>query len=303
MARWCATNNGWLNAGINDSGLCVGYNTGGNIPDSAVIWQSGNANATNINGYIQTALVSSDDCLSYAVAVNNSGQIVGHYATAADIDDNNAFLYNSSTNIVNLGNLGGPGGGSLIGTSALAINDKGYVVGTSPTAGTAGQQHAFLWTPTSSNGTAGSMVDLNNELDERRRRIPSGLYLYEATGINGARSICGYLSNSSQTQFQAFALIATLPGDANLDGRVDVNDLTIVLSHFGQTGAAWAQGEFTGDGKVDVNDLTIVLANFGQSGGSSAGMAAVPEPASMAMLAALLLAAAWTANFWKRFHT
>jgi hypothetical protein len=109
-------------------------------------------------------------------------------------------------------------------------------------------------------------------------------------------------SNSSQTQFQAFALIATLPGDANLDGKVDVNDLTIVLSHFGQTGAPWAQGEFTGDGKVDVNDLTIVLANFGQSGGSSAeGMAAVPEPASMAMLAALLLAAAWRAGVARFF--
>ena len=35
---------------------------------------------------------------------------------------------------------------------------------------------------------------------------------------------------------QAFVIYAPTPGDANLDGRVDVNDLTIVLSHFGQTG-------------------------------------------------------------------
>ena len=43
---------------------------------------------------------------------------------------------------------------------------------------------------------------------------------------------------------------------------MDINDLTIVLANFGQTGMTWSQGEFTGDGTVDVNDLTIVLANL-----------------------------------------
>jgi hypothetical protein len=88
-----------------------------------------------------------------------------------------------------------------------------------------------------------------------------------------------------------------LSGDANGDGTVDINDLTIVLAHYGQTGAAWAQGEFTGDGTVDINDLTIVLAHYGQSAGSAAGAtAAVPEPCVPALLAAglaCLLARAW----------
>ena len=62
-----------------------------------------------------------------------------------------------------------------------------------------------------------------------------------------------------------------LPGDANLDGKVDVNDLTIVLTNFGKTGGtSWGTGDFNGDGKVDVNDLTIVLSHFGQSAGASA---------------------------------
>ena len=79
--------------------------------------------------------------------------------------------------------------------------------------------------------------------------------------------------------------VQALPGDANLDGRVDVNDLTIVLTNFGQTGMTWSQGEFTGDGTVNVNDLTIVLANFGQSlAASVGGAAAVPEPAALALL-------------------
>jgi hypothetical protein len=87
-----------------------------------------------------------------------------------------------------------------------------------------------------------------------------------------------------------------LPGDANGDGRVDINDLTIVLAHYGQTGAVWSQGEFTGDGTVDINDLTIVLAHYGQSIGSAAGMSAVPEPSCLILLAvggAGMLACLW----------
>ena len=72
------------------------------------------------------------------------------------------------------------------------------------------------------------------------------------------------------------------PGDANGDGRVDINDLTIVLTNFGRTGMTWSQGDFLGDGTVDINDLTIVLANFGKTAG--AGPAAVPEPASLVLL-------------------
>jgi uncharacterized protein (DUF2141 family) len=88
------------------------------------------------------------------------------------------------------------------------------------------------------------------------------------------------------------------PGDANGDGKVDINDLTIVLSDFGRSGMVWSTGDFNGDGKVDVNDLTIVLSHFGQSyGASAAALAAVPEPSAIAIAAAAallgLVACAW----------
>jgi hypothetical protein len=81
-----------------------------------------------------------------------------------------------------------------------------------------------------------------------------------------------------------------LRGDANGDGKVDINDLTIVLANYGQTGATWTQGEFTGDGTVDINDLTIVLANYGGTLGSSPPDA-VPEPSTLLLAAAGLLGA------------
>ena len=64
------------------------------------------------------------------------------------------------------------------------------------------------------------------------------------------------------------SLVLTIPGDANYDGKVDINDLTVVLAHYNQSGMGWAQGEFTGSGKVDINDLTIVLAHYNQSVGA-----------------------------------
>jgi hypothetical protein len=76
-----------------------------------------------------------------------------------------------------------------------------------------------------------------------------------------------------------------VPGDANTDGRVDINDLTIVLAHYNQTGMTWSQGEFTGDGTVDINDLTIVLAHYGDTYAVEAPSAAAPEPGALVMLA------------------
>ena len=74
-----------------------------------------------------------------------------------------------------------------------------------------------------------------------------------------------------------------LPGDANQDGTVDINDLTIVLGNFGKaSGMSWSTGDFIGDGRVDVNDLTIVLSNFGQTAGASASIGSVPEPSAAA---------------------
>ena len=72
---------------------------------------------------------------------------------------------------------------------------------------------------------------------------------------------------------------ALMPGDANGDGKVDINDLTIVLSDFGRTGCTWSQGSMDGDptGTVDINDLSIVLSHFGTTSGA-VGITAAPSP-------------------------
>ena len=58
-----------------------------------------------------------------------------------------------------------------------------------------------------------------------------------------------------------------LPGDANLDGKVDGSDVTILAANW-QTGvlntqyATWSMGDFNGDGRVDGSDVTILAGNW-----------------------------------------
>ena len=111
-------------------------------------------------------------------------------------------------------------------------------------------------------------------------------------GTSGASARSPRACTMSNSTAHGGGVETCLPGDANLDGTVDINDLTIVLAHYNQTGMSWTQGEFTGDGTVDINDLTIVLANYNQSVGA-APLAAVPEPSSVALLAAVALSAVW----------
>jgi autotransporter-associated beta strand protein len=72
------------------------------------------------------------------------------------------------------------------------------------------------------------------------------------------------------------------PGDANGDGLVDLQDFGILKNNFGLTaGATWAMGDFNADGRVDLQDFGVLKDNFG--GGSP--LAAVPEPATLSLLA------------------
>ena len=74
-------------------------------------------------------------------------------------------------------------------------------------------------------------------------------------------------------------------GDANNDSFVDVGDLGILASNWGQSPRTWAKGNFTTpDTIVDVGDLGVLAGNWGWTGTPVPG-APVPEPASLVLLA------------------
>ena len=86
---------------------------------------------------------------------------------------------------------------------------------------------------------------------------------------------------------------AELAGDANIDGTVDLSDLSTVLNDFGSTTSNWTSGNFDGAASIDLTDLSDVLNNFGATnpnasdeaaGGGLKAALATPEPASLLVL-------------------
>ncbi|MGN6369463.1 MAG: S8 family serine peptidase [Phycisphaerae bacterium] len=104
----------------------------------------------------------------------------------------------------------------------------------------------------------------------------------------------------STSDTYGLAFNAMMLGDANLDGHVDLSDLSTVLNHVGAQTSLWTDGNFDGAASVDLSDLSDVVNNFGRVSGNVAmtspattaaatlfasPSAAAPEPASLAILA------------------
>jgi hypothetical protein len=64
----------------------------------------------------------------------------------------------------------------------------------------------------------------------------------------------------------AVLLKYTFYGDANLDGRVNLQDFNRLAANFGQTGRRWSQGNFDYNNVVNLGDFNKLAINFGQSG-------------------------------------
>ncbi|WP_437314326.1 VWA domain-containing protein [Sorangium sp. So ce385] len=97
-----------------------------------------------------------------------------------------------------------------------------------------------------------------------RTRTPRGFasFASDATFFSGLSSETGgrYVSVTPSTPP---AQAAPRPGDASLDGCVNVLDRSLVLSQFGQTVAPGASTDFNRDGIVNIYDYNTVLQNYG----------------------------------------
>ncbi len=75
-------------------------------------------------------------------------------------------------------------------------------------------------------------------------------------------------------------------GDVNLDGQVNLRDVSVMLSNFGTEALmGWKDGDLTGDGRVGPADLGLLLAHWPHEAPPTvlSGMM-IPEPSSLALL-------------------
>jgi probable HAF family extracellular repeat protein len=260
--------------GLNANGQIVGvaYQANGSYDPAMWTYNGATWTITNLN---PTHSVCHGGCNAWAV--NDSGDAVGYgFAVGGIMPTTSAVLFQHDGTVVVL-----PGLGALAPNDhARGINDNGVIVGDAATASSG--IHAFVY------DSAGGEQDLNNLIVADGSA--TGWTLKYATGITNSGYISGFGSASSGAT-HAFLLTPVLPGDANEDGRVDINDLTRVLTNYNQsTEMNWTTGDFNGDNKVDINDLTIVLAHYNTSFGSPDRLIAVPEPSTLLLTAAGLVA-------------
>jgi hypothetical protein len=109
------------------------------------------------------------------------------------------------------------------------------------------------------------------------------------TGLSDTRKLAFRLTFSDGLEGIVVATVAA-PGDADLDGDVDLSDLGILATYYGRSDSSlkFTNGDFDDDGDVDLSDLGALASNYG--GGQEEALAefttltSVPEPAALGLL-------------------
>jgi hypothetical protein len=97
---------------------------------------------------------------------------------------------------------------------------------------------------------------------------------------------CGITVNAED-----FIIAYTVPGDSNLDGKVNTIDFNNLAGSFGASGKKWIDGDFDYNGIVDSIDFTQIVSNFGRTNSPAPSLGSViPEPATVGIVALAMMA-------------
>jgi hypothetical protein len=175
-------------------------------------------------------------------------------------------------------------------TNAAIIN----YAGTSPVATVrqqilAGRGGPGLGKPWNGQGITSSVAASANTTEPESRSV--------GYAENGAMPLGPLTTFRGQPVDETSILFAyTRTGDANLDGMVNDDDVTIVGASYapGVAQASWALGDFDYNGFVDDDDVTLLGAFYDPNaapliGAAPIQTAAVPEPSSWLLIAAAIV--------------
>ena len=270
--------------------------------NSSTAWDTGagsdnwkNSGDNTPADYANSVAVTFDD-----TAVTTTADI-----STEDIAPTGVLFNNSSLDFTITGThgIGGNGGVVKQGTGTVTMNSVNFYYGATFVKqgtlrlGTAAQDPVFtgpggadVWggkLVLDYSGTAPDVLTILSAGYAQTPKFSDGRIRDTMSGATGL-----LLGWKDDTANQQVTVMATLAGDANLDGSVTGADLSLLLSKYNQAGN-WAVGDFNYDGSVTGADLSLLLSKYNQSVPASvagAAVAGVPEPSSLVMLAALAAA-------------
>jgi probable HAF family extracellular repeat protein len=234
---------------INSVGQIVGSSADGDKSQS-FLWNPSAPNSTT-GSMMELDIATAEHNHNTATAINSFGQVVGYSVGMAYLWS--PTVANGTTgSAIDLGGL--PGG--FDSTLAFGINDYGQVVGISHTG--AGQ-HAFLWTPSSPNGTTGSMIDLGP--------LPGANGESQAAAINAAGAVVGHSVTTGGGQHAmlwapdgsgggSMRDLGRLDGGNDLSSAYGINAANEVVGYSNSAGSDHAFYWMQATGMVDLNSLT-----------------------------------------------
>jgi probable HAF family extracellular repeat protein len=182
---------------LNASGQVTGESaTTGNAADHAFLWKPttpGGATGTMYN------LGTLGGTNSHGYSLNATGQVTGDSDLTGDAASH-AFLWKPATpngTSGTMNDLGSLGGTESIGS---AINASGQISGSSLTTGDAAH-HAYLWKPSTPNGTTGTMYDL----------LTLGGSDSFGGALNAGGQVAGFSRTTGNSRYHAFLWTPTVP--------------------------------------------------------------------------------------------
>ena len=92
---------------------------------------------------------------------------------------------------------------------------------------------------------------------------------------------------------QQIPIAQTLPWDINNDGVVDIRDLVLISSRFGEEPSAYPKVDVNKDGKVNILDLILVASHLGESVGPRSPRPYLPSARSETVAAHFDLVEQW----------
>jgi fibronectin-binding autotransporter adhesin len=279
-----AGSNGYAGTTTVANGATLVIPNGGALPTNGVVVNNGTLAITSagISGF--SASIAS----LTGTGSLNLGDGVNSYALAL-----------TGTNVVNTQGSLTINGGQTVG-STLDIGQNALVISDGGNAATAEAQiQQYVENGMNGSATGGSIISsyaASNGLDV-------------AYADAGDTNLAG--SKLATDNPGDIVIEPALPGDTDLNGVVNIHDLTNLLSNFNSPGF-WDQGNFNGHANVDISDLSALLSNFntsvtlsyaelneienlvGQFGfdaipnsnGNGFTLVSVPEPASVGLIAA-----------------